>query len=95
MDAAGAVAIIVSCRVSPAPVPLQYSCLPPSPNKLKGDSYNNLVRRINVSTGVVTTLAGTFGATGSADGTPGTLHFPDGVALDAAGAVALVVSASP
>jgi len=52
------------------------------------DSLNNRVRKVNASTGVITTIAGTGLPGYSGDGGPGTaaeLNDPAGVALDAAG----------
>jgi len=48
------------------------------------DSLNNTIRKRDISTGVVTTIAGTAGSTGSADGT-GTaarFHTPAGITTD-------------
>ncbi len=54
-----------------------------------GDHYNNRVRKVTVSTGIITTLAGN-GGTGSYSGdngaaTSAALNYPQGVALDSAG----------
>ncbi len=54
-----------------------------------GDYYNQRIRKVTVSTGIITTFAGT-GGTGSFSGdggqaTSATLNYPVGVALDAAG----------
>lgn len=51
------------------------------------DTNNNVIREMVVSTGVVSTLAGQAGATGSTDGASSLarFHFPSGVAVDAAG----------
>ncbi len=48
------------------------------------DSYNHAIRQIVVSTGVVTTLAGTSTSSGNVDGTGAAAHFtyPFGIALD-------------
>ena len=61
---------------------------------MQADSNNNLIRRIDLSSGTVTTLAGTAGTTGHADGfgTTATFNKPSGIAMDAAGSFALVVS---
>jgi sugar lactone lactonase YvrE len=51
------------------------------------DYYNHTVRRIDIATAAVTTLAGSPGSSGSADGT-GTaarFYYPTGVASDRAG----------
>jgi serine/threonine protein kinase, bacterial len=52
------------------------------------DSHNNVIREIDPTTGIVTTLAGT-GYAGSANGTPDASSFfvPIGIAVDAAGNV--------
>lgn len=57
-------------------------------------SLNRGVRRIDVSAAIVSTYAGSFGGFGQADGTgPAALFtFPTGVAVNAAGTVAIVVS---
>jgi hypothetical protein len=59
-----------------------------SGNVYVADSSNNTIREITPA-GVVTTLAGTAGATGSADGTGAAARFsyPRGVAVDGAGNV--------
>ena len=61
---------------------------------MQSDYYNCLIRRIVISSGLVSTLAGTSGASGSADGlgTAASFNTPLGVAMDAAGTVALIVS---
>ena len=60
----------------------------PSGNVYVADTYNNTIRKIS-STGVVTTLAGSAGSTGSVDGTGSAARFyyPQGVAVDGAGNV--------
>ena len=57
------------------------------------DTYNGLVRLIDVPTGVVSTVAGAVHITGHADGTGSAATFQDpwGVAVNAAGTFALVV----
>jgi sugar lactone lactonase YvrE len=52
------------------------------------DEFNHTIRKVTAA-GVVTTLAGTAGMTGSVDGTSTVAHFyfPDGVAVDSAGNV--------
>ena len=52
------------------------------------DSNNNRIRKVTVSTGVITTIAGTGSASYSGDNgaaTSATLNFPAGVAVDASG----------
>ena len=59
-----------------------------SDNIYVADTFNNLIRKIT-SAGVVTTLAGTAGSSGSADGTgtAATFNYPAGVAVDSSGNV--------
>lgn len=54
---------------------------------------NHLIRRISLSTSLVTTLAGTFSVTGTADGigTAARFNVPLGVTIDAAGTFVVVV----
>ena len=56
-------------------------------NLFVADSGNHTVRKIVIATGVVTTLAGTAGASGSADGTGAAARFnqPVGLTIDNAG----------
>ncbi len=52
------------------------------------DTYNHRIRKVTVSTGIITTIAGTGSTTYSGDGgaaTSATLYYPYGVALDSAG----------
>ena len=60
-----------------------------SGNIYVADTFNNTIRKIVVSTGVVTTLAGLAGSQGSADGTGSAARFngPQGVACDTSGNV--------
>ena len=64
-------------------------------NVFVADTVNNTIRKIT-SAGVVTTLAGTAGSSGSADGTGATARFsyPSGVAVDGAGNVFVADSAN-
>ena len=57
------------------------------------DYYNHRIRKVTVSTGIISTIAGT--GTGSYSGdngaaTSATLYYPSGVALDASGRQCLV-----
>jgi hypothetical protein len=55
-----------------------------------GDTYNNRIRKVTNSTGIITTIAGTGIAGSSGDGGPATsaqLNFPCDVALDGSGNV--------
>ena len=56
-----------------------------------GDSYNNRIRKVTVSTGIITTIAGssTSGSYSGDNGaaTSATLYYPTGVALDASGRI--------
>jgi sugar lactone lactonase YvrE len=58
-------------------------------NLYVADTGNNIIRKINASSGAVTTLAGTAGVTGSADSTGAAAQFnnPQSVAVDGAGNV--------
>ena len=52
------------------------------------DTSNNRIRKVTVSTGIITTIAGTGTQSYSGDGgaaTSATLGYPIGVALDSAG----------
>ena len=59
------------------PVDLSYS--PDGTVALVADSGNRVIRQIDVATGEVTTVAGTAGVAGSADGTSATFNCPVGV----------------
>ena len=55
-----------------------------------GDQSNNRIRKVTVSTGIITTIAGTGSASYSGDGgaaTSAALNYPEGVALDASGRI--------
>ena len=52
------------------------------------DTYNHRIRMVTVSTGIITTIAGTGASSYSGDNGPATsakLNYPWGVALDSAG----------
>ena len=54
------------------------------------DWYNNRIRKVTVSTGIISTIAGTGSTTYSGDNgaaTSATLNSPFGVALDASGRI--------
>ncbi len=53
-----------------------------------GDANNNRIRKVTVSTGIISTIAGTGASSYSGDNGPATsatLKYPCGVALDSAG----------
>ena len=59
-----------------------------SGNLYVGDAHNSRVRKLNLSTGIITTYAGNGTAGFSGDGGPATnaaFSYPDGLAFDAAG----------
>ena len=54
------------------------------------DTFNNRIRKVTVSTGIITTIAGTGTTTYSGDNgaaTSATLYYPFGVALDVSGRI--------
>ena len=54
------------------------------------DTWNHRIRKVTVSTGIITTIAGTGTASYSGDGgaaTSATLYYPMGVAVDASGRI--------
>ena len=54
------------------------------------DSYNSRIRKVTVSTGIISTIAGTGASSYSGDNgaaTSATLYYPAGVALDASGRI--------
>ena len=54
------------------------------------DDANQRIRKVTVSTGIITTIVGTGTASYSGDGgaaTSATLYYPYGVALDASGRI--------
>ncbi len=66
----------------------EYAVYGPAGDLFIADSYNNRVRRIDPRTGLISTVAGTGERGGSGDGGPAVqaeLHFPEGIAVDAAG----------
>ena len=58
------------------------------------DTNNQLLRRINLTSGIVTSVAGLSGNTGFVGGvaTNARFKFPAGIAIAASGAFALIVS---
>ncbi len=57
------------------------------------DSYNHRIRKVTVSTGIITTIAGTGTSSFSGDGgaaTSAELKYPRGVVLDSAGTQSLI-----
>ena len=54
------------------------------------DTYNHRIRKVTVSTGIISTIAGTGTASYSGDNgaaTSATLKYPSGVALDTSGRI--------
>ena len=54
-----------------------------SGNVYIADTFNNRIRKVTVSTGIITTIAGT----GTGPATSATLRYPFGVAVDSAGSL--------
>ncbi|HWO23673.1 MAG TPA: hypothetical protein VNO30_33255 [Kofleriaceae bacterium] len=65
-----------------------YVAVDSAGNVYVADEYNHTIRKVTAA-GVVTTLAGTAGESGNADGTgaAASFYFPSGVAVDSAGNV--------
>jgi sugar lactone lactonase YvrE len=63
---------------------LPYGITTDGTNLYVADTGNNTIRQVVIATGVVTTLAGTAGVSGSADGTgtASTFHTPYGIVID-------------
>ena len=58
------------------------------------DRFNNRIRKVTVSTGIITTIVGTGTGSYSGDGgaaTSATLSSPAGVALDASGRISILL----
>ena len=54
------------------------------------DRYNNCIRKVTLSTGIISTIVGTGSLSYSGDNgaaTSATLYYPDGVAVDASGRI--------
>ena len=66
---------------------------PPFFYTMQGDNGNHLIRLLVLSSGVVSTLAGQAGSSGSTNGigTNARFYNPNAIALDAAGTFAVVV----
>ena len=59
-------------------------------NVYLADCYNHRIRKVTVSTGIISTIAGTGTSSYSGDGgaaTSATFYYPHGVALDASGRI--------
>jgi hypothetical protein len=68
--------------------------LPYTGNVYIADTGNNCIRKVTVSTGIITTIAGTGTATYSGDGGAATsagLNEPEGVALDSSGILFIII----
>ena len=66
----------------------------PLGNVYIGDSYNHRIRKVTVSTGIISTVAGTGTGSYSGDNGPATsatLNDPVGVSLDASGNYSFIV----
>ena len=68
----------------------QGIALDSSGNFYIADNYNHRIRKVNVTTGIITTIAGTGSGSYSGDNgaaTSAALYYPYGVALDASGRI--------
>ena len=66
----------------------EHSLNPYLGNVYIADNDNHRIRKVTVSTGIITTIAGTGSATFSGDGgaaTSAKLYYPNGVSLDSTG----------
>ena len=93
MNSAASFALIVRARFLSRSGCFEFTRLA-SFSSVQVDTYNSLIRSLIVSTGLVTTIAGAIYQNGHADGSgsAATFNTPFGIAMDAAGALALVVS---
>ncbi len=65
----------------------------PIGNVYIADTFNNRIRKVTISTGIITTIAGTYSASYSGDNSDATyasLNYPYGVALDASGTIVII-----
>ena len=65
-----------------------FTCLRSLGNLYVADTYNHRIRKVTVSTGIITTIAGKGAGSDGGDGgaaTSAALKSPFGVALDASG----------
>ena len=66
-------------------------------NVYVGDTFNNRIRKVTVSTGIITTIAGSSAQGYSGDNgaaTSAALNTPSGIAVDASGTDTLLYSAA-
>ena len=66
----------------------EHSLNPHLGNVYIADYNNHRIRKVTVSTGIITTIAGTGSTTFSGDGgaaTSATFYYPNGVSLDSTG----------
>lgn len=99
MDAAGTFVLVVRAAASPASAFLVgcAEAAPSSPASEQVDNAASAVRRVSVSSGVVTLVAGQPGVAGYVDGVGTSSKFdgPYGIALASSGSFALVVRTLP
>ena len=66
----------------------------PLGNVYIADSYNHRIRKVTISTRIITTIAGTGSTSYSGDNGPATsatLYYPRGVSIDASGNYSFIV----
>jgi DNA-binding beta-propeller fold protein YncE len=82
--------VVVDMAGTQFPLPFILSALTHSPlgNVYIADWFNNRIRKVTISTGIITTIAGSSSVGYSGDNgvaTSAALYGPEGVALDASG----------
>lgn len=94
LDAAGETGLIVGCE-SVIPLIESVWCIVPhfhTTALVQVDTDNARIRRVVISSALVTTVAGKVSGSADGFGSAASFYQPTGVALDASGTVALIVS---
>lgn len=102
MDAAGSFVVIVRPREGGCEPPLRRFAIPSLLSPPQADSFNNALRRVNLSSGFVTTVGGNLNLSsgppvnyGHSDGvgTAASFYYPSDIAMDSIGSFAIIVRA--